>query len=312
VKALALAVGLALALAACAPTTTSGPTAPPAVAPAPEPPKPVAASVLPDAVVQAQGIKCAGHAVQGGYMVCETAPFATVIVDDKATTTADEHGLAVIGFDRDAPASAKVDVRAKTLAVTLTVPVAPREFRVQNINGLPSNTVEPTEPALLERIAREVKVKNVGFGSRSNGEQFTENFVWPVDGIVSSPWGNQRILNGVRGAPHYGVDIAAPEGAPIRAPAGGVVALAEPDMHFEGGLVMIDHGQGLISLYLHMSRVDVKPGDIVKQGDLIGAVGKKGRATGPHLCWRMKWRDRNIDPSLLPVNALKPYVAAQK
>jgi murein DD-endopeptidase MepM/ murein hydrolase activator NlpD len=127
---------------------------------------------------------------------------------------------------------------------------------------------------------------------------------------MSGAWGNQRVLNGVPATPHMGFDIAAPAGTPIKAPASGTVSLAESDLHYEGGLVFIDHGQGLISMYLHMSRVDVKPGDVVVQGQTIGAVGAKGRATGPHLCWRMKWRDRYLNPAIVPAMALKPLTIA--
>jgi murein DD-endopeptidase MepM/ murein hydrolase activator NlpD len=106
-------------------------------------------------------------------------------------------------------------------------------------------------------------------------------------------------LNGVPARPHYGVDLAAPRGTPIVAPAGGLVSFAETGLHFEGGLIMIDHGQGLVSAYLHLSRLDVVAGQSVSQGQVIGAVGAEGRATGPHLCWRMKWRDRNLNPMSL-------------
>ncbi|MBJ7485906.1 M23 family metallopeptidase, partial [Brevundimonas sp.] len=125
---------------------------------------------------------------------------------------------------------------------------------------------------------------------------------------ISSAWGAQRILNGTPARPHYGIDLAAPQGTPIHAPAPGLVVLAEPDMHFEGGLTLIEHGQGLISVYLHQSRLDVTAGQRVLRGQPIGLVGMKGRATGPHLCWRMKWRDRNLDPSLM-VGAQAPEFA---
>jgi murein DD-endopeptidase MepM/ murein hydrolase activator NlpD len=299
VKALALAVGLALALAACAPTTeTAELPPPPAVAPAPAPPaEPVNVWA---SVVKSDRISCEGRATQGGFVVCRTAPGAMITVDGKTHTKADASGLAVVGFDRDAPALAQIDVQGSDFTAGVAIPVAPRAFSVQQVNGLPQNTVTPTDKALLARIAREVDVKNVGFASRADVEGFFGTWIWPVSGRVSGLWGNQRVLNGVPNRPHYGIDIAAPVGAEVRAPAGGVVALAEPDMFYEGGLVLLDHGQGLISMYLHMSRVDVKPGDVLKQGDLIGAVGAKGRATGPHLCWRMKWRDRYLDPSLMP------------
>jgi murein DD-endopeptidase MepM/ murein hydrolase activator NlpD len=313
-RALALAVGLALCgafVSACAPTTSAGgPEAPPPVAVAPEPPAVTSPTIAPTSLASVPNLSCSGRATQGGFIVCQTGAHASVLVDGKPMTFADATGLAVIGFDRDAAPTARIEAVTKDFSASIDIPVAKREFRVQAVNGLPQDTVTPTDPATLARIARERDIKNVGFGSRANEAHFGEAFVWPVDGVISSPWGNQRVLNGVPNAPHYGVDIAAPTGTPIRAPAGGKVSLAEPDLHYEGGLVMIDHGQGLISLYLHMSRVDVKAGDVVRQGDLIGAVGAKGRATGPHLCWRLKWRDRNLDPSLLPVNALKPVAAS--
>ncbi len=157
----------------------------------------------------------------------------------------------------------------------------------------------PTDPEVLARIQREAALKQEGFASLAPVEGFLDGFINPIDGgRVTGTWGNQRVLNGVPASPHFGYDIAAPTGTPIHAPAAGVVTLAQPDMHYEGGLVFIDHGQGLITMYLHMSRLDVAVGDRVTQGQIIGAVGHAGRATGPHLCWRMKWRDRNLDPSV--------------
>jgi murein DD-endopeptidase MepM/ murein hydrolase activator NlpD len=179
-----------------------------------------------------------------------------------------------------------------------TFAIVPREFSIQRVDGLPPQTVTPTDPAIVARIARERVIKNRGFASRAQTQGWLDGFIWPVEGHISGSWGNQRILNGEPRQPHYGVDIAMPAGTPIRAPAGGVVALAEPDLYLEGGLVLIDHGQGLISMYLHMSRLDVATGDAVAQGQVIGAVGARGRATGAHLCWRLKWRDRNLDPAL--------------
>ena len=115
----------------------------------------------------------------------------------------------------------------------------------------------------------------------------------------TSPFGAQRILNGEPKKPHMGVDIAAPTGTPIYAPADGVVSLADDDLYFEGAMVLLDHGQGLISMYLHVNEIFVEPGQAVKRGDQIATVGSKGRSTGPHLCWRLKWRNRNLDPELL-------------
>lgn len=176
----------------------------------------------------------------------------------------------------------------------------PGDFDVQRIGGLPQNLVEPTDPALLERIKREVALKTAALESRYDSDGFKGGFVTPLDRWrLSARFGGQRILNGVPKTPHFGADLAAPQGSVIHAPADGLVTLAEPAMHFEGGLTMIDHGQGLTSFYLHQSRLDVTAGSPVTRGQAIGAVGMTGRATGPHLCWRLKWRGRNLDPTLL-------------
>ncbi|MBI1187167.1 MAG: peptidoglycan DD-metalloendopeptidase family protein [Alphaproteobacteria bacterium] len=242
-------------------------------------------------------LRCAGAFQQGGAALCRTQPGARIVVDGADRGAADANGWAVIGFDRDSPGESVVEARAGAAAARESFVILPRSFDVQRVDGLPPQTVTPTDPAVLARIARERDIKNVGFASRANAEGWLDGFRWPVEGRISSSWGNQRVLNGEPRSPHYGVDIAMPTGTPIRAPAGGVVSLAEPDLHFEGGLVLIDHGQGLISMYLHMSRLDVRAGDAVTQGQVIGAVGSSGRTTGPHLCWRLKWRDRNLDPA---------------
>lgn len=279
---------LAWALAAaCSAPTGAQPTLPaPVAAPAPVP------------VIAPVPLDCAGAFAQGGVVVCRTEPGAALSVDGVERGSADADGWVVLGFDRDAGATAVVTARGAQAQRQETFAVAPRTFSIQRVDGLPPETVTPTDPVVLARIARETEIKNAARETRAAVHGFNDAFLWPTEGRMSGPWGNQRVLNGVPKSPHYGIDIAAPVGTPIRAPASGVIALANPDMHFEGGLVMIDHGQGLISYYLHMSRLDVADGQPVTQGQVIGAVGRSGRTTGPHLCWRMRWRDRNLDPSL--------------
>jgi len=144
-----------------------------------------------------------------------------------------------------------------------------------------------------------VAIKTEAFASRIDADHFRDGFVWPLEGFrITSRWGAQRILNGTPARPHYGIDLAAPQGTLVRAPAPGRVVLAREGMHFEGGLILIDHGQGLITAYLHQSQLLAHEGQTVARGDSLGRVGMTGRATGPHLCWRLKWRDRNMDPSL--------------
>lgn len=258
-----------------------------------------AALAAPLPAFAAEPIKVAGRLVQGGFAIGRTAPNAELVLDAKPMGRASASGLFVLGFDRDSAPT----TRLETGGAYRDLSIGQTTYDVQRIDGLPKDQVEPTDPALLERIKREAAMKAEAFASRADGEGFKDGFAWPLDHFrVSGHFGNQRILNGVPKAPHYGIDLAAPTGSPIHAPAPGLVVLAVPDMHFDGGITMIDHGQGLISVYLHQSKQLVARGDRVVRGEHIGDVGMTGRATGPHVCWRLKWRDRNLDPSLL-VNA---------
>jgi murein DD-endopeptidase MepM/ murein hydrolase activator NlpD len=222
-------------------------------------------------------------------------------VDGVERGAADKDGWMVAGFARDAAAKAQFIVRSPDGAsqTRKTYAVKPRQFSIQRVDGLPPQTVNPTDPAVLARIQQDVEAKAKATSGRAEFAGWLDGFSWPVEGFrISGPWGNQRVLNGEPRPPHFGVDLASPTGTAIRAPAGALVTLARPDMHFEGGLVIIDHGQGAFTYYLHMSEVAVKEGEVVARGQRLGAVGATGRATGPHLCWRMRWRDRQLDPQL--------------
>jgi len=241
-----------------------------------------------------------GRLEQGGVLYGLTDPGAPIAADGKPIGAASSKGLFVVGFDRDAPPSATVAVYRNGAWVEQSFAIAPVVYDIQKIDGLPQQMVTATDPAIIEREKADRILKDKAFASRAEIEDFKGGFILPLDHPVrTSPFGVQRVLNGEAKAPHYGVDLAAPVGTPIHAPAPGLVVLAEPDLYLDGGLTLIDHGQGLISMYLHQSRIDVKAGDRVIQRQPIGLVGMKGRATGPHLCWRMKWRDRNLDPSLM-------------
>ena len=252
------------------------------------------------------GLELQGRFQQGGFAIGHTAPRAQVLLDGEDMGPASAEGLFVVGFDRDGPPNAEIRVRTSGGEAAHKAEIAKGVFDIQRINGLPEDQVSPTNPALLARLEAEAARKAQGFASRADLDDFKDGFVLPVHGFrLAARFGGQRILNGEPKRPHYGDDLAAPVGTPVAAPAGGVVSFAETGLHYEGGLILIDHGQGLISCYLHLSHVGVVHGQAVRRGELIGAVGKEGRATGPHLCWRLKWRGRNLDPMLL-VGAQSP------
>ncbi|HEV2082129.1 MAG TPA: M23 family metallopeptidase [Brevundimonas sp.] len=245
-------------------------------------------------------LELTGRFQQGGHAIGRTTPRAMIYVDGEALTQASAAGWFFVGFDRDAAASAEIVARDGRAETRRRLELARGTFPTTRVDGLPPATVAPEDPAVLERIQREVAIKAEGFASRVEGDDFRDGFHWPLETVrVTSAWGSQRILNGTPTRPHYGIDLGAAAGTAIRAPAAGTVTLAERDLHFEGGLTLIDHGQGLISACLHQSRLEVAKGDRVRRGEIIGRVGSSGRATGPHLCWRLKWRDRNLDPSLM-------------
>ena len=244
-------------------------------------------------------LDCHGIAKQGGLVVCQTEPNARVEVgrseNDTYTQSADKNGVLLVGFDRDEPAAF---VRVGDARVDFDI--QKREYDISRIDGLPKNMVSEYTAEELEKIRKASALKKVGFASKVEDIGFKNGFIYPVTTHTKTTnFGAQRILNGEPKRPHFGVDLAAPKGTPILAPADGIVSLASDEMYFEGSLIMIDHGQGLISYYLHNEDVLVEEGQRVVQGEQIATVGSRGRSTGPHLCWRLKWRGRNLDPELL-------------
>lgn len=252
------------------------------------------------ATAAAPTLALSGKYVQSGFAIGKTAPRAKVNLDGEDVGLASAAGYFVIGFDRDAKPTALLTVSNAAGEATHSFDIAPTDYDIQRIDGLPQETVTPTGEALLKRIAEEAARKQIGFASLSDTDNFKTGFSSPLENYrLSARFGGQRIDNGVAQTPHYGIDLAAPKGTPIHAPGDGLVCFAETGMFYEGGLTFIDHGQGLVSMYLHQSKVEVKTGQRVKRGQKIGEVGMEGRATGPHLCWRMKWRKRNMDPMQL-------------
>jgi murein DD-endopeptidase MepM/ murein hydrolase activator NlpD len=208
-------------------------------------------------------------------------------------------GRFVIGFDRD-------ETGTRHLIVTgpegdeqrIELAVTTREYAIERVDGLPQRTVTP-DPEALQRIRDEAALVAAARARRDGRTDYASGFAWPAEGRISGVYGSQRILNGEPRRPHYGLDIAAPEGSPVRAPADGIVTFAHDDLYFSGGTLILDHGQGLSSSFLHLSRILVEAGQQVAQGQVIAEVGATGRASGPHLDWRMNWLDRRVDPQPL-------------
>lgn len=236
--------------------------------------------------------------MQGG-LVRGGAPPGTAITLDGRHLRVSPEGYFAFGFGRDAPPEAVLVVSYPGgEQETRSLAIAPRDYRIQHIDGLPKKMVTPP-PEILKRIREEgAKVREARAFDTADMDLFAP-FVWPARGPISGVYGSQRILNGEPRRPHFGVDIAAPTGTPVRAPAGGGIRLAEPGLYYSGGTVILDHGHGLSSSFLHMSRVDVAVGQQVAQGEVIGAIGATGRVTGAHLDWRMNWFERRLDPALL-------------
>ena len=239
-----------------------------------------------------------GEFAQGGLIQGHTEPGAEVRLDGR-TVRVSADGRFLLGFGRDAASSASLAVVMPNGQVeNRKLPVRSREYQIQRIDGLPDKMVTPGE-ADLARIRAEQAQINAARQRDTVTPYFTSGFVWPANGIISGVYGSQRVLNGKPRRPHFGVDIAAPEGTPVRAPADGIIALAHNDMYFTGGTIFIDHGHGLTSAFLHLSKILVAEGLVVKQGDVVGELGATGRATGPHLDWRMNLFNVRVDPAFL-------------
>jgi hypothetical protein len=261
----------------------------------------VAAALAAAAAAPAQGqIAIGDGAVQGGVLRgAAPAGTASLTLGDQPVPLAAD-GAFILGFDRDQAATAVLTARFPDGRVlTRTIAVAPRAWRVEHVDIAQRPPAVPDE---AYRVRRESELARIGAARarRSAVEGWRQAFAWPARGRISGRFGAQRIFRGVPAAYHSGVDIAAGAGAPVVAPADGVVVLAgPPSFSLEGNLVIIDHGMGLNSAFLHLSTASVTVGQHVRQGQAIGTVGATGRATGPHLHWSLMWNGARLDPELI-------------
>ena len=256
-------------------------------------------------VYEAQGhghrLTLEGTLIQGGLMIGTAAPNAEVWLNEKPIRVYDD-GRFLLGFGRDAMPHQHLRVRWPSGRIEETLlTIGAQTYEVQRINRVDQTRVTPPQE-MRDRIARENAQTRAARDTETSTAFFDAGWIWPVSGPITGVYGSARIYNGTPGNPHWGLDIAAPTGRPVLAPSAGIVRLVHEDNYFAGGLVILDHGYGLTSSFLHLSRIFVRPGDLIEQGAILGEVGSTGRSTGPHLDWRMNLgSDTRLDVALLPL-----------
>tara|TARA_B100001248_G_scaffold133271_1_gene100041 strand:+ start:184 stop:972 length:789 start_codon:yes stop_codon:yes gene_type:complete len=235
-----------------------------------------------------------GKFLQGHFILGKTDKGSQVFVDKKQVKVS-MNGYFVFGIDRDRKFDVEITEIKDGNKNKIIKKVFKRKYNIQRIDGLPENKVTPPES-----VYKRIKDENGRIGKaraiNSDLTFFTAKFIMPVEGIISGVYGSQRILNGKPKWPHYGIDIAAKKGTKIKSSGSGVVTMAEDDLYYTGGTIIMDHGHGISTIYSHLENIMVNVGDEVKQGDIIGTVGSTGRSTGPHLDFRVNWFQTRLDP----------------
>jgi len=239
-----------------------------------------------------------GSPIQSGLLRGHVDPGEQVFYADRQLKIAPD-GSFILGFGRDlTPQQSLTLIDSDGIAHIHKLTLKQRKYDIQRINGISQRMMSPSKED-LKRIRQEARQVAKARRQDSDRLNFQERFIWPVIGRISGIYGSQRILNGKPRRPHFGIDIAAPKGTPVKAPAGGVVTMVHQGMFFSGGTLIVDHGHGLSSSFLHLSKILVKEGEQVVQGQQIAKVGASGRVTGPHLDWRINWFKQRLDPALL-------------
>ena len=243
---------------------------------------------------QLNAIEFKGKFLQGHYIVGITDPAAKIIIGKKEVKVSKD-GYFVFGIDRDRKFDISISKIIKGKKEVITKKVLKRKYNIQRIDGLEESKVTPPE-SVYKRIKKENNAIGKARAINSELQFFKQKFIMPVEGIISGVYGSQRILNGKPRWPHYGIDIAAKQGTMIKSSGSGKVTMAEDDLYYTGGTVIMDHGHGISTIYSHLENVLVSVGDLINQGDVIGTVGSTGRSTGPHLDFRINWFQTRLDP----------------
>ena len=235
-----------------------------------------------------------GKFIQGHFIIGQTEPNSKIIIDKKEIKVS-KNGFFVFGIDRDRKFDILITKISNGKKEKIVKKVFKRKYKIQKIDGLPENKVTPPEE-VYKRIKKENNAIGEARAINSDLTHFKNKFIMPLDGIITGVYGSQRILNGKPKWPHYGIDIAAKQGTHIKSSADGIVTMAEDDLYYTGGTVIMDHGHGISTIYSHLENVLVSVGDKINQGDIIGTVGSTGRSTGPHLDFRVNWFQTRLDP----------------
>ena len=239
-------------------------------------------------------IEFKGKFLQGHFIIGLTDPGSKIIIDKKEVRVSDD-GFFVFGIDRDRKYDVTITKIANGKKEKITKKIIKRKYNIQRIDGLEESKVTPPEE-VYARIKSENNKIGEARAINSDLPFFKDQFIMPVKGIISGVYGSQRILNGKPKWPHYGIDIAAKQGTMIKSSAKGIVTMAEDDLYYTGGTIIMDHGHGISTIYSHLETVLVSVGDKINQGDVIGTVGSTGRSTGPHLDFRVNWFQTRLDP----------------
>jgi len=243
---------------------------------------------------QLQAIEFQGKFIQGHFILGKTNPKAKIIVGKKEVKISKD-GFFVFGIDRDRKFDLTFTKILNEKKTIITKTVLKRKYNIQRIDGLEESKVTPPE-SVYKRIKKENNAIGEARAINSDLNFFKDKFIMPVEGIISGVYGSQRILNGKPKWPHYGIDIAAKQGTMIKSSGTGVVTMAEDDLYYTGGTIIMDHGHGISTIYSHLENILVSVGDKINQGDVIGTVGSTGRSTGPHLDFRVNWFQTRLDP----------------
>jgi murein DD-endopeptidase MepM/ murein hydrolase activator NlpD len=243
---------------------------------------------------QVKAIEFQGKFIQGHFILGKTNPNAKIIIGKKEVKVSKD-GFFVFGIDRDRKFDLVFTKILNGKTSKITKKILKRKYIIQRIDGLAESKVTPPE-SVYERIKKENNAIGEARAINSNLTFFKEKFIMPVEGIISGIYGSQRILNGKPRWPHYGIDIAANLGSMIKSSGSGIVTMAEDDLYYTGGTIIMDHGHGISTIYSHLENVLVSVGDQINQKDIIGTVGSTGRSTGPHLDFRINWFQTRLDP----------------